>query len=209
MSNILQGSDKPKFPGSFPGNVAPPVILSVEMAALLGKSMLAAGEKPLTNVDLAGASLETVTPPFRANNPNIATMAALAAKRLIVPTFVNGFSMGDGYIRQDQAGIVTGKLQIGLPANTTITPNLSTGQFVIATGLPPCVGNSSTGFMTNIYGPYVTLGGQKMVSMLLVYVDSAGDLRCYVADSTSITNTLAAPFPLLIDFSYLTNLASA
>jgi hypothetical protein len=208
MSNILQGSDKPKFPGSFPGNVAPPVILSVEMAALLGKSVLAAGEKPLTNVDLAGAILETVTPPFRANNPKIATMAALAAKRLIVPTFANGFSMGNGHIRQDQAGIVTGKLQINLPANTTITPNPSTGEFVIATGLPPCVGNSSAGFMTNTCGPYITLGGQKMVSTPLVYVDVAGNLRCYVADG-AIVNALATPLPLLIDFSYLTDLASA
>jgi hypothetical protein len=207
MTNILQGSDKPKFPGSFPGVVAPVVTLSVEAAALVGKPGLVTGEKLLTNVDLAGTSLETVTPPFQANNPKIATMAALAAKRLIAPTFVNGFTIGGGYIRQDQSGIVTGKLQIYLPANTTITPNPSTGEFVIATGLPPCVGSGSAGFMANIYGSHITQGGQKMVGTPLVYVDPAGVLRCYVSEG-AITNAFIAPLSLLIDFSYLTDLAS-
>jgi hypothetical protein len=64
MTNILQGSDKPKFPGSFGNTPQVPVTLSAEMAALLGKPNLAPGEVPVTNVDLANNSYSTVTPPF-------------------------------------------------------------------------------------------------------------------------------------------------
>jgi hypothetical protein len=61
MSNILQPSDKPKFPGSFPGVVAPTVTLSAEAAALVGKPGLATGEKLLTTVDINKSIESTLT----------------------------------------------------------------------------------------------------------------------------------------------------
>jgi hypothetical protein len=52
MPSIAAGIDQSKFPGSF-GNPAPAVTVSQELATILGKSTLAAGEKVLTNKDPA------------------------------------------------------------------------------------------------------------------------------------------------------------
>lgn len=190
------------YPGKY-ATTLPSVSLSSEMQTLLGKTTLAAGEKPVTNVDLLNIGYPTITQPFNQNDGTIATTRFVKLRNVVnITTFsdiaitVGASSKAIVNLRHDGFAEIFADLTIS--AGTNLSGDSSSGLFTLATGLPVSAGGNNfwitarTIFSQSVFTVFGNASAQTSG-----YVSSAGNL---IILANTINRTAA--FRLLVQGVY-------